>query len=131
MSLLFLLIIQTGCEHVLPTPPQPPQATLATIQANIFSARCAVPGCHVPNGLGLMSLRNTNESFTNLVSRPSAQRSNLFRVQPGNANNSYIIQKLAGASGIMGTRMPQGGPYLSSDQINLIRQWIDDGALNN
>lgn len=28
-------------------------------------------------------------------------------------------------------RMPQGGPYLTSDQQNLIKTWIDQGALNN
>jgi len=28
-------------------------------------------------------------------------------------------------------RMPQGGPYLTVEQQNLIKTWIDQGALNN
>jgi hypothetical protein len=28
-------------------------------------------------------------------------------------------------------RMPQGGPYLTTQQQNLIKTWIDQGALNN
>jgi hypothetical protein len=78
-----------------------------------------------------MSLRNASESFANLVNTASVQNPGVFRVQPGNADNSYIIQKLENAPGILGTRMPQTGAILSSDQINLIRQWINDGALNN
>jgi hypothetical protein len=128
---LILLSLLTACEHSLPTPPQPAQATLSSIQATIFTPRCAVVGCHVPNGLGPMPLRNTNESFVNLVNTPSIQRPNLMRVQPGDADASYIILKLEGAPGVSGTRMPQGGPFLSSVQINLIRQWINEGALNN
>lgn len=127
---LIILTIQSGCEHALPTPPPPSQATLSIIQTSIFTPTCAVSGCHVPNGLGLMSLRAT-ESFNNLVNVNSIQHPTLRRVQPGNPDNSYIIHKLEGSSGIFGARMPLGVPLLSADELNLIRQWIDEGALNN
>ncbi len=30
-----------------------------------------------------------------------------------------------------GARMPLGGPYLSSEDIQMIKEWINDGAENN
>ncbi len=131
IATITILTIQTGCEHALPTPPPPSQATLSIIQTSIFSPSCAFSGCHIPNSLGPMPMRNATESFNSLVNVNSIQRPTLKRVQPGNAANSYIIQKLDGASGIFGARMPLGVPLLSTDEINLIRQWIDEGALNN
>ena len=51
---------------------------------------------------------------------------------PGDPENSYLVQKLRGDPGIVGLRMPRNGPpYLTDDQINLIKQWIQDGAKNN
>lgn len=104
------------------------EATLASIQSNILSQRCAVAGCHVPGGLAPMPLRNADESFANLVNVASVQIPNLDRVEPGDPDNSYLIRKLEGAAGIVGTRMPQGGPFLSAEQIGVIREWIQNGA---
>jgi len=49
-------------------------------------------------------------------------------VIPNEPDQSPIIDKI-GTSPTYGDRMPQGGPYLSDDQIALIRQWIAEGAL--
>jgi hypothetical protein len=50
----------------------------------------------------------------------------------GNASGSYLIQKLEGASDIVGLRMPRNGPpFLTAAQIDLIRQWINNGAPAN
>jgi uncharacterized membrane protein len=43
----------------------------------------------------------------------------------GDANNSLIIQKLESGE------MPKRGQHLTTEQIELIRQWINEGALNN
>ena len=43
------------------------------------------------------------------------------------ANNSYLIQKLEGTAGV-GERMPAGLPAVPQADINIIRQWIADGA---
>jgi hypothetical protein len=59
---------------------------------------------------------------------PSGERPNLRRVAPGDANNSYIIQKLEGTAGV-GERMPAGLPALPQSDINVIRQWIANGAM--
>jgi hypothetical protein len=51
----------------------------------------------------------------------------VLRVAPGNASNSYLIQKLEGTQ-TSGARMPFGGPFLDAATIAVIRQWIDSGA---
>ena len=43
---------------------------------------------------------------------------------------SLLWQKVAGQQKC-GSRMPLGGPYLSAAQIELIAEWIDDGAQND
>jgi hypothetical protein len=50
-------------------------------------------------------------------------------VVPGDANASVLYKKIDG-SGAYGSNMPLGGS-LSPAQIEIIRRWIDEGALNN
>ena len=103
------------------------QATLSSIQVNVFSARCAQ--CHsgaTPEG----GLRLTAaEAYANLVNVPSMQRQ-LMRVVPNDSGNSYLIHKLEGRADIVGHQMPPA-PLLTIDVIQVIRQWIDRGAPNN
>ena len=123
-----LLIAFVACEHQLEPRLQP---TLSSIQINVFTPRCAVSGCHVPGGAGPMSLE-LGKSFSNIVDVSSVERSNLKRVNPKNANDSYLIKKLEGAPDILFDRMPQNGPpYLASEEVNVIRTWIYNGAQNN
>lgn len=108
-------------------PVQTPGVTLASLQQNIFGAICV--NCHTgsnaPRGLRLDSEAN---SYTFLVSRAADEVPELMRVNPGNPDASYLIRKLEGTSGIVGGRMPLGGPYLSQAQINNVRDWIANGA---
>lgn len=102
-------------------------ATLASLQQNIFGAICinCHTGSNAPRGLRLDSEEN---SYAFLVSHAADEKPELMRVNPGNPDASYIVQKLEGASGIVGGRMPLGGPYLSQTQINNVRDWIANGA---
>jgi hypothetical protein len=59
---------------------------------------------------------------------PSGEVPSLQRVEPGDPNNSYLIQKLEGTAA-EGRRMPLNGTPLSQADINVIRQWITEGAL--
>jgi len=101
--------------------------TLAQLQADIFGPICALchTGAGAPRGLRLDSEDN---SYAFLVERPADEVPSLFRVDPGNPEQSYIIHKLEGRSGIVGSRMPLGGPYLSQAQIDQVRDWIANGA---
>jgi hypothetical protein len=105
--------------------------TLDEIQANVFTPTCSVSGCHTgPMGNTLpggMDLTNADASFANLVGVPSIQAPELSRVEAGDPDNSYIIQKLEGTADV-GEQMPFGGTPLDQALIDDIRQWIADGA---
>lgn len=49
----------------------------------------------------------------------------------GDPDNSYLIDKLTGAAGIIGEQMPFGGTPVTSAELNTIRQWIIEGAPDN
>jgi hypothetical protein len=67
-----------------------------------------------------------------LVVTPSNEVPDLFRVEPGNPDDSYIVRKLEGDPSIVGTRMPPPPRApLDQEEIDVIRQWIIDGALDN
>jgi len=108
-------------------PPAGLQPTLASIQDNVFTVTCAVSGCH--GGPGAQQGLRLDPGFSagNLINVHSPQDSNLIRVVPGDPDASFIIQKLDGTQTV-GARMPDGGPYLTTATINVIRQWIQDGA---
>lgn len=106
--------------------------TLTQIQTQVFTPVCS--GCHtgptgnvLPSGMNLTSVAN---SFAALVGVASLEVPAIDRVAAGNPDNSYLIQKLEGTAAV-GDRMPQGGPFLNQATIDMIRQWIADGAPNN
>jgi hypothetical protein len=105
------------------------QPTLQSIQTNVFTPICAVPGCHVGAGAqqGLM-LDSANNSFLDLVGVDSSEIPSLLRVDPGNPDNSYLVQRIEGAPNIAFAQMPLNQPPLSTDQVDAIRQWILNGA---
>ena len=45
---------------------------------------------------------------------------------PGSSSESILVQRLSGGGGK--TRMPLQGPPLTPDQVQRVRQWIDEGA---
>ena len=113
----------------LVSPPSALVPTLASIQDNVFSPRCAIPECHGGGNVQFGLRLDPGFSAGNLINVPSPRDANLIRVIPGNPNGSFIIQKLQGADWLLGNRMPDNGPYLTTATINVIRQWIQDGAL--
>jgi hypothetical protein len=100
-----------------------------------FSANCS--GCHFPGGAAGLNLV-AGSSFASLVGQASGE-SVLQRVLAFRPDFSYLVHKIQGthlvppASG-RGARMPfqcEGSGCLSQGQINVIRNWILQGALNN
>lgn len=90
----------------------------------IFNSQCT--GCHGSSGRLTLS---TGASYNNLVNI-NAQSSclSLKRVLPNDADNSVLYRKVSGTS--CGSQMPMGGT-LSTGDITLIRDWINQGANNN
>jgi hypothetical protein len=107
-------------------PDKPLTAEFQSIQDNIFTPKCV--RCHsgggAPEGLQL----DAAHSYALLVGVPSAEVPALQRVKASDPDSSYLVQKLEGSSGILGERMPRGGPYLPQATIDVIRQWITNGA---
>ena len=79
----------------------------------------------LPSG---MDLSDVAASFASLVDVGSLEVPALFRVDPGDPDNSYLIHKLEGTQAV-GVRMPAGGPLLPQETIDVIREWIEQGAV--
>lgn len=103
----------------------PLQPNFDSIQANVFEPLCehCHAGANAPAGLRL----DAANSYALLVGTASVERPGILRVAAGDPSNSYLIQKLEGTAGV-GERMPAGLPALPQADINIIRQWIADGA---
>jgi|SRR5688572_3553336 len=120
-----------------PTPNLRP--TFSSIQAEIFnttdsSGRLACINCHNPGGRAFTAGLDLTSpgSYARLVGVASVERPSLQRVTAGDPENSYLIHKLEGRPGIIGTRMPRGtGPFLTDGQMRIIRRWIELGANND
>ncbi|MBS0579024.1 MAG: hypothetical protein JSR36_07150 [Proteobacteria bacterium] len=107
-------------------PPTTLTADFKSIQENVFTPICVHchSGASAPEGLQL----DEAHSYALLVGVASAEQPSLQRVNPGDPDSSYLVQKLEGSAGITGARMPFGGPYLPQSTIAVIRQWITNGA---
>lgn len=138
---LVALTAASGCDEKLkdvtgPTPDLQP--TFASIQNQIFNTtdaagRRACVTCHTDQGRNPAGgLNLASDPYAALVGVASRERPALMRVAPGDPENSYLVQKVEGASGIGGARMPQSGPpYLTDGQILVIKRWIAIGAPRN
>ncbi len=142
LSALLLAAVTYGCDEKLsdvtgPTPDLEP--TFASVQQQIFNTQdgsgrqnCIV--CHTDQGRTPASGLNLREgaSYNALVGVSARGKAGAVLVVPGDPENSYIVQKLEGAQGIVGERMPRtGGPYLTSGQMLVLRRWIQLGARND
>src|SRR5262245_32681444 len=146
-QILFALMIGAGslsvvaCDEKLSTiagPTPDLQPTFASIQRDIFNApdssgRRNCTACHSSIGRtpsGGMSL-DPDVAYDSIVNVASNRKAGAIRIVPGNPDASYLVQTVEGAAGIVGVRMPQGGPYLSDGQITILRRWIQLGAPRN
>ncbi len=127
----------TGCgdEKRLPTEPttEPPaDATFARVQAEVFTPKCALSGCHTspvsaaPEGLVL----DQGSAYDNIFLIRSKQRPNLFRIAPSDPENSYLVRKIFPFTDITGEHMPQTGS-ITDAQRQLVKQWVAQGALRD
>ena len=107
-----------------------PNATFSRVQAEVFTPSCALSGCHAgatpAQGMNL----SAGSAYTQVVG-VAAVGSSRVRVAPGDVAGSYLVSKLRGDATITGSRMPLGGPYLSSEREQLVVDWIRRGAPND
>lgn len=117
------------------------KATFEVIQEQIFTTTCAVSGCHASTSdpsyaqHGLVLAKGV--SYNNLLGKPAKNTAaavlKLQLVKQNDADNSFLYHKITCASSHhssnanFGGRMPLGG-FLSKGQVELVRQWINQGA---
>ena len=101
-------------------PPLPVPAPEVSFQEEILpilQASCAVQGCHAdPNPQRELNL----ETYAGF--EKGSRGGPVFN--PGDSNGSKVIQRIDGGG------MPPGAP-LDNDQIQLFKDWIDEGAKDN
>lgn len=143
---LLLLVLASACvgdgtgltENGDPIGTMPPSgpplvATLSQDVQPIFTANCALSGCHAGANPQLAQNLSTGRTFQSVVNVLSVQ-SSLLRVKPSEPDSSYLVHKVQGTHlsvGGSGGRMPLIGGPLSQTEIDLIRAWIADGAQDN
>jgi hypothetical protein len=130
-----LFAVSCAGDGVLDAPAAPPSSnapTLTSLQASIFTPRCAVPGCHAPpapeQGMDL----SAGHPYVNTVGAgggvDATELSGFKRIAPGNSADSYVVMKISADPRIAGEPMPADGTTLTNDEIDSIRAWIDAGA---
>jgi len=132
MKRRFLFVISLGvlssCGGASSQSTAVPSPTLSSIQSVILTPTCASFGCHASaNPQGGLVLE-AGSSFNNLVGRQSTSVFGGFRVLPGDATSSVLIKRLEGT---VPPQMPQDRLALTTAQIDAIREWIRNGALDN
>lgn len=97
-----------------------PQISYAQQIQPIFTASCGGSQCHIGGTANGLSLSN----YTSLMQGGNSGAV----VIAGNPDNSIIVGRLEGT---ITPQMPFGRDPLSPSQIQLIRDWITEGAHNN
>jgi hypothetical protein len=108
-------------------PPPDPNATFTRVQNEVFTANCAIAGCHAALGAQQGMSLTPGAAYGYIVRVPSVERSDLNRVEPGDPDRSYLVKKLRGDADITGLRMPDGGS-LTPEEIQLVIDWVRRGA---
>lgn len=130
---LFMLVFVIGCSSS--DKGTPPFGTIdedpsfSDDIAPIFASLCSNDGCHSTRTASAGLVLESNVARTNLVNISATSESGKTRVIPGNSTDSYVIIKLEGRQN-SGSKMPLTGS-ISGTQIQLIKNWIDQGAKNN
>jgi mono/diheme cytochrome c family protein len=88
----------------------------------IFDDKCV--SCHGGKTPSAGHDYSTDADLKKLVGMPSAEKSSIDMIDPGNPAKSYLVMKITGSKDIVGSRMPLSGGDLSAAQIKTIETWI-------
>lgn len=107
----------------------PDPASITGLHKNIFSPKCAVPGCH--DGTFEPDFRTVQSTFSTMVymnvnklTLDSLKFYN-YRVIPGDVDNSFLMERLLTATS---DYMPSNSTRLPQSDLANIRQWILNGC---
>ncbi|HTV19205.1 MAG TPA: hypothetical protein VMG12_11055 [Polyangiaceae bacterium] len=95
---------------------------------NYYRGRCIY--CHYDGSPNPLNLSKPFDPVEGLVNVPARYRGDMVRVLPGNPEESLLILKVRAQrpEGDIGAQMPYSYPALTDRQIDVVRQWIAEGA---
>lgn len=143
MRALLLVVLATACgdtidaggervdagagDDPLTVDQEPEAGSLDQIHREIVARRCSgQPGlCH--NGQFEPNLSTPALFYDYVVRRPALEKPDRLRVEPGDPDASFIVDKLRNRD--VSTQMPLGAEPLDDEEIQLIEDWIRGGAL--
>ncbi len=111
---------------------------LSEIQTKVFDVSCVFSSCHSESRAAGNLILEPGMSHGELVGvlsdNDAAKNMSMQRVVAGDADSSFLMVKLTvGLDSQFGDLMPQGSlnGLEPAGKIEAIRQWINDGALDN
>lgn len=129
VALLALLAVACGGTDGLGDVVGTAEVSAQNVQDRIFTPYCATIGCHVGLGAPMGLDLSAGEAYSQTVGVPSVEVGQYFRIDPFNPGDSYVYMKVTNDSRILGDQMPAGGrPPLSSQNLQLLENWIEQGA---
>ncbi len=105
-------------------------STFLGLYTYIFSSSCNQPACH--DGTFEPDFRTVQSAYHTLVHHPVKKNFETnpmpYRVTPGEADRSMMYKRITEHNPPNFERMPSSGNALPNRQIELIRNWINNGA---
>ena len=98
---------------------------------SILDFRCACHTASEGDRGGFGGLETAQSAYASIVGVPSRDIPEMNRVEPFSPEDSYLVHKIEGQASSVGgdgNRMPPTGFALRSEDKDLIRQWIEEGA---
>lgn len=130
-ALLLVGVVCSGCAGDGPAATSG-GGSFETMQETIFQTTCLDGGCHnftdQAGGLVLERGVSYGELLNVTPQNLAAREAGFARVVANDVDTSFLLFKVQNPPSQFGTNMPQGKPPLSAAEIDLIRQWIEDGA---
>ncbi len=110
-------------------PSNPDPTSITGLHKNIFSLKCATPGCH--DGSFEPDYRTVQSTYSTLVYQPVIKNnpsgSFIYRVIPYDTSGSWLHERLITNDPVLG-QMPLYSTPLSQAEMNNINAWIMNGA---
>ncbi len=100
----------------------------ADILPRVLQPHCV--GCHDPDAAGNVGYATTGLDLRTYASLKQGGVDGDVMVAAGDVCGSLLWRKLVGA-GIAGSRMPLGAPGLDPSLVQLVSDWIVEGARDN
>lgn len=121
--------VDYGDDPVDPYVPDP--TTIVGIYENVLQVYCDNPGCH--DGTFEPDFRSIQSSWSTLVyhdiNKNTADSAFNFRVIPGDPDGSMLMRRITQGDAAL-QQMPATGQVVPANEVENIRTWINNGALD-